>query len=772
MMAQRSNPRLNRPWPSLVFKGFKTKAGRELIFVLIFFLVSLIPTFVNVSKLDRGFLSIVDAGIPYYPKSELGDLFQAIDGRFGYGFERTNWQVFSKSLPLFGLVGLFKNHETAIRLFFSLLIFGAISSGFLLFRRAVRRPVLAAALAVFYGLSTQVFFWLLYSPNIALAYAALPLLFYSFLEFHDRLKAGFPTRHFLIFGLSFLLLLSADISYALVGLLGFFILAPFVILARGRAEILVRLKTSLLALLFALSLGLLVVSGLLSGLIFSGSKSYINADYSAEAVEFSATRADIFSSIRLGSGALYPFADLDPRPTRFYEHLAVKEPSVVMMLGLFLLAIFFRPRSPLVRAAMFLVLLGGLLSAGRWLPNWPQFYQKLYQIPGLYIVRNMVKFNFLELLGLFIVGAFVFDRLLDRFATAKERSSKLAGGLVLSLLFAPFVIGSVGFLFRDMAGLLKFSRLPADYHQLNSLIAKDEIWRPNELFLGRGFRIFFYPLKNPVEPEKYTWNRTYGTQKPFLATLLDRPNNLDIPIEQHPPSIDIFNMLGDQFLEDRVLTFWRALGNLSYRYLVFRKDVPKELENGQSVERVRDGLLTLDSAGFKPFFQSDNLIAFETPSRLLRPIAYAEGGRIVKASKSFHRLSIAPDWRENSGRVAAVINSNRVDRWLAHKPRFSGRMGAWLADRNALLFGVSLIRNRPDSQACEAYLDLIHHRDLSVGNCLVFGASADGNNPELILVEPLADYLTRQIKYLALLLAGLLFLLTKKGSGAFFFRNS
>ncbi len=690
--------------------------------IIIFLIVSIYPTFINISSLGNGYASPVDSGIPLQPSHDFNLFFSALNGRIAYGYSDTNWQLISKTMPIFVFQRLFNNQEFAVRAYLSFALFITMICMFYFVKKVSKVTFICLAFSIFWVTQEQFMHWLIFTPNVTFVFAGTPLLLGAIYETYRQ--TYLRKRDVLATILGLIFVVSGDISYSAIVLImsACFCLVLFLFSNKKLKSTYNMFFIGLSASLFSL----IIISGLVSGTIFSGMEQHADKLYSTRAIAGLIKQADPLMGLRLAVEPGPDFNNLIPKQ-RF---------SLLITLAVITLSVYLGRRNPLVLSAFILIIIGSILSAGQALPHYQTFYKILYKLPGALILRNLSKFSFLEVFSIFVMFIYVADTLIVR----GRPLTKFLFILCIPIFILPFTMASQKFTAKDLRNIYIFRNFPQDYIEAKKVLASAD-----------NYRIYYYPLRDPVVTENYTWLSEYKTSTPFIGTFFDRPHNLLIDISRHSLSIDLYNILMDKNRSNGVDVFFRATGSLGYKYIVFRRDLTDEFYPLEAKVNLIEGISAIKARGFSPVVENPTLTVFQIPDEYFVPIVRASGSSSIKSSRLYQHVEVTPNWSETNN-VNILVNTVFSSSWVVSTPIIDNWLGRIFVSFDPIIFGKPALFHGIVSERCDADPRVpMFVATARIGNCFrIYKDDVSGAN--YIVLEYFPDWLTKHLK-----LAGLIF---------------
>lgn len=677
--------------------------------------------------MGNGFISIGDADIPLNPKEQITKVFTAIDHSIAFGYSNTNWQLLSKTLPLTLFSAVTNNHEVVLRLYLAFLSLIVMLGMYSLMSELVTSKIVSVFISLLWSLQSQVFFWIVFNPNIVMTYSALPISLGGIIGIWKNPQSK---SNYLKLITGSILLISADISYAFVSMLGLLIFS-IILFLKGNFSI---IKISSIFIKIILSIILfsqIITSGLFSNQLFGNSSMIVNTTYTQGAIYSSAKRANVIETLRLGLGTGNYFRELNNNISRIFLNPIIRKISVTSAICVLALGIFSIPQNWIVLPALAISGVGVFLSAGSNLPNWIGFYEWLYTIPGFVLVRNMIKFNLLYQIGFFVIFGIIIQQIV--LLKWKSKSIIIIKLILIILISIAPILSVTPYAFKDLGGILKFDQFPNEYYELKNRLQDDS-----------NFRVFFYPLKNPVAPESYKWGNHVGISTPHIINLLGMSNNLVVHPDQHSLSIDLMDILLKTGESNSADVFIERIGMLGYKYVIFRNDVLEKPGDNATADGEKASKLLI-SKGHLPILKNSIFTVFETPNEVLVPIEWAVNDKIVNFRSPYSfEVELSPN---NKKHIIAISELN-THLWFASKPLFPSDLGRKLNSLDPVLFGLPVQIEYLQQSVCQPNSKLEGYYNIyKIGNCLEIVSKYDNNR---IVIGYWPNWVTTHLKIFGL----------------------
>lgn len=690
---------------SKIFKAFK------IIPILIFEAFSLYPfLFFDSDKSELAFYPSVDGRLPFYPEYEVQKIWTVFNSNFSYGVWDTGWSFISKSLPIYLIDLLFHNHELTIKIYYSFLLLAVMVSMYLLLSQFVISDFVKIPLSILWAYQVTIKNYLITTPNIILFYAGFPLFYAGLSYFIDERKV--KVKHFSIFVVGLCFMSSGDISYSLIGLLGGLFLVLFR-LADIKNNFRSFFNNIFWSLLIFIAVSQIYLSGLIIGYFFNSYDSFVDNHYSKGVISNLPKTADYLSTLRLGTG------QGDPRTSTDFI-------SAFLTICILLLTLVVGKRSSMIRGVCFGALVGFIMAAGHYLPHWEIFYEFIYSLPFSSLVRNMFKFNFLYIFGVFVCSGF----LLNEIFKFKDFFLK---GLLLLIILVPFTNSSYKFI-RLSTDRVYFQSLPSEYFVLKDIVNNH-----------KNSRIFYYPLKDPLIAERYRWmkeNAGSDMSQPPISNIMNRPDNIDTSRGYLEFDLSlIINQKNPKDLHPKSYTeFMTALGAMGYKYFVFRYDLP--FYNEDSKNTINEIKNNFAENGLTPVYKGDIFEVYEVPKEFFVPVISAENYDIIEFDRGFNKVILRRKDEEippYSSKFKINTKKERTN-WIIRQPFANNTIAIYLLKLDPIMFGRPVYYH---TEVCNYRGYGLPNSTNRIGNCFFLDRNI---NPEIILVEFYPDLINRYLK--------------------------
>ena len=684
----------------------------DILVVIIFQLFSLCPFYFTAGSSGNGFFASVDGRLPYYPEKEVEKIWSVFNSSISYGMWDTGWTFFSKSLPIYITYSLTNNLELSLKVYLSFLIFSVMLGMYFLLRDITKFKFISVPLAIFWGYQVMVKNYLITTPNIILAYAGAPLFYSGLISIINKPNKKTSVVKLLV---GLLLLISGDISYSAVTLGGgiIIIIAKIFKVKRNFKDIFYQFtKVSVLFLL----LSQIFLSGLIVGSLYADYSSYVNNDYTKGVISSLPRSADVLSTLKLSTG------QGDPRTA--FDFI-----SAYITVSVLIFAFILGFKRPIIRAAVVFGLIGFIMAAGFYLPYWETFYTYFYSIPFTSLVRNMFKFSFLYLISVFICSAFVLNY------SVENIKNKLVSIFFAFVVFTPMLNGAYKFLTIGNSRI-SFEDVPAEYKEFAEILDKD-----------KNYKIFYYPLKDPVINEKYIWNSKYDMNQPFISNYTSVPDNIDTTVDVHPFNIEL--IISPSRLKIRPSkdyeTIVQSLGAMGFKYFVIRKDLLPEYYGEDAT--VNMGTIKDEFAknNVNPIFENNYFEVYEIPANYFVPIISSSDYEVISKDRGFNKILLRSNNSDTEFKTFKINIKKVRKHWVVRKPVFNNELGLKLLTIDPLIFGTKV---NFETKVCD-YRDLPvpgHANDF--GNCFVVNDSDHGH----LLVEFYPDIVNKYLKIISVVL--------------------
>jgi hypothetical protein len=546
--------------------------------------------------------------------------------------------------------------------------------------------------------------YMLTTPNIVLAYAGIPLAFAGLVDILNTDKSRSDGVAKIIIGL--LILFAGDISYGMVFLWGgsvyIFIQQLSHKLKLFNKQIINRF---IYVFLLFVAFSQLFLSGLIVGIINIDYTNYINRSYTDGLIRDLPRTADMISTLKFSTGQDEARTNLD---------------IVSSFLSLFVILIGFILRKEDKRYLSLIVVgaFGLLMSAGDNIPYYQVFYKIFYSIPSTGLVRNMFKFGFLYVYIVFIFSAILIEELFK----LKDRIFSI---LLVATILIPILNSTFNF-FNTGKGRFVFIDMPNEYKELKDSLPEDE-----------NYRVFFYPLKDPMTTESYAWNNGYGVSQPYISSLLAKPDNIDTVVNFHSFNINLILKEGGKSELRNLDDFLKALGVMSFRYFIIRNDLSPNLYNEDAKNMMIKIHNMFNESGYEPILKNNYFEVYEIPSNYFIPIISSNDYQLVSSARGYNK-NLLENKTSSTEKFLKINIKKERKKWTIRSPLFDNKLGLMMLNIDPYLFGKSV---KQRSEVCNYKAYSVPASTNEIGNCLFIA-----DQSRYILVEFFPDILNRYVK--------------------------
>lgn len=659
---------------------------------IVFFLVSLIPFWVNVSGVSTdAVLNLRDFDTPFEIDYDLYVRFFTWYSYWGLGLPNSSaFLLLDKSL-VFSLLDLFhlpliyieKIYLTGVLFLLGCGSYYFITNYFNLKGTNGRMAGLFGAL--FYMLSIPVYTRLIGVPHILISIALWPVLFVLILKVIHSNNLKVLLRYSICFALVSLFALSADLTLNLIYCpsIALFVLLHIII---DRKKLDFKLVTAGIGFVsvFTFLVNIWWMTPILEGIFGSGAlvKGNIAHPHNIEVFQASNNLVNFFDNIRL-HWTKQGFSLLAPDGTPYFTPAYIKGYyNTVFSYLLFLIflgsAIFISFKNKDNKKQVLVITLLGLVatffSLGTHFPILGRIHEFLfYNMPGFQALRNFYKFQYIILIWYAVLATLLCNYLFCKYGTSKRNMAA-----IISVLIIFITLNGLPFTAKNLAGRHEHFKVP-DYYM------KARAW------LKSQYKDIYRTLVMP----QGTWEETYEWGPKFELVPIHRNFFKDsILLLQEPDDV---KKIIEPIEEFEVKNLKEYLKLLNVRYVLIRKDIHKPNLTEKNEKLIKRLPEALEAQGIKLEKSFGKLDLYKIPDEYFLPLIYPASTIPIVSSgvNSLIALSYMPndggypvraftDQQNTDGLESLVIAKNKGVKSQGANPGGGGG-GQWL-DNTQILF--------------------------------------------------------------------------------------